>query len=149
MNRMIEMSGRTLQCVCIRKNNPTYEMVWGDSGSGRYSVRNWDGPVIGRGENIFIRRKSDLCAEIVPSAFSYQKEQESERKRSSGFHFMCGCRWQDIWKIRQKKGKEEPAEVLEDEETIAWILQCQANDEHAVDEEGNWSEQSRQLRKVL
>jgi hypothetical protein len=24
---------------------------------------------IGRGENIFIRRKSDLCAEIVPSAF--------------------------------------------------------------------------------
>ena len=25
---------------------------------------------------------------------------------------------------------------LEDEETIAWILQCQANDEHAVDEEG-------------
>ncbi len=50
---MIEMSGRTLQCVCIRKNNPTYEMVWGDSGSVRYSVRNWDGPVIGRGENIF------------------------------------------------------------------------------------------------
>ena len=29
-------------------------MVWGDSGSVRYSVRNWDGPVIGRGENIFI-----------------------------------------------------------------------------------------------
>lgn len=25
---------------------------------------------------------------------------------------------------------------MEDEETIAWILQCQANDEHAVDEEG-------------
>ena len=44
-------------------------MVWGDSGSVRYSVRNWYGPVIGRGENIFIRRKSDLCAEIVPSAF--------------------------------------------------------------------------------
>ncbi len=78
---MIEMSGRTLQCVCIRKNNPTYEMVWGDSGSVRYSVRNWDGPVIGRGENIFIRRKSDLCAEIVPSAFfSYQKEQGTERE---------------------------------------------------------------------
>lgn len=36
----------------------------------------------------------------------------------------------------RKRGKEEPAEVLEDEETIAWILQCQANDEHAVDEEG-------------
>ena len=44
-------------------------MVWGDSGSVRYSVRNWYGPVIGRGENIFIRRKSYLCAEIVPSAF--------------------------------------------------------------------------------
>ena len=36
----------------------------------------------------------------------------------------------------EKRGKEEPAEVLEDDETIAWILQCQANDEHAVDEEG-------------
>ncbi len=36
---------------------------------------------------------------------------------------------------------------MEDEETIAWILQCQANDEHAVDEEGNWSEQSRQLQE--
>ena len=39
--------------VYKKKINPTYEMVWGDSGSVRYSVRNWDGPVIGRGENIF------------------------------------------------------------------------------------------------
>lgn len=134
---MIEMSGRTLQCVCIRKNNPTYEMVWGDSGSVRYSVRNWDGPVIGRGENIFIRRKSDLCAEIVPSAF-FLSERTGNRK---GRDLLAPTSCVDaVGRISgrsdRKRGKEEPAEVLEDEETIAWILQCQANDEHTVDEEG-------------
>ena len=111
-------------------------MVWGDSGSVRYSVRNWDGPVIGRGENIFIRRKSDLCAEIVPSAFFLSERTGIRKGRDLLAPTSCVDAVGRISGRTEKRGKEEPAEVLEDEETIAWILQCQANDEHAVDEEG-------------
>lgn len=90
------------------------------------------------GENIFIRRKSDLCAEIVPSAFFLsERTKESERGRDlAGFRHVWMPLAGYLEDQTEKRGKEEPTEVLEDEETIAWILQCQANDEHAVDEEG-------------
>ena len=95
------------------------------------------GPVIGRGENIFIRRKSDLCAEIVPSAFFLSERTGDRKGRDLRLPLHV---WMPLAGYpedqTEKRGKEEPAEVLEDEETIAWILQCQANDEHAVDEEG-------------
>ena len=82
--------------------------------------------------------------------FSYQKEQGTEREEIFRLPLHV---WMPLAGYpedqTEKRGKEEPVEVLEDEETIAWILQCQANDEHAVDEEGNWLEQSRKLRKVL
>lgn len=54
----------------------------------------------------FLLEESQIYAQkLYLPLFSYQKEQEQKGKRSSGSHFMCGCRWQDIWKIRQKKGK--------------------------------------------
>ena len=66
--------------VYKEKNNPTYEMVWGDSGSVRYSVRNWDGPVIGRGRTFLLEESQTYAQKLYLPLFSYQKEQESERE---------------------------------------------------------------------
>ena len=87
---------------------------------------------------IFLLEESQIYAQkLYLPLFSYQKEQESEREEIFRLPLHV---WMPLAGYledqTEKRGKEEPAEVLEDEETIAWILQCQANDEHAVDEEG-------------
>ena len=86
----------------------------------------------------FLLEESQIYAQkLYLPLFSYQKEQESEREEIFWLPLHV---WMPLVGYledqTEKRGKEEPAEVLEDEETIAWILQCQANDEHAVDEEG-------------
>ena len=87
---------------------------------------------------IFLLEESQIYAQkLYLPLFSYQKEQESEREEIFRLPLHV---WMPLAGYledqTEKRGKEEPTEVLEDEETIAWILQCQANDEHAVDEEG-------------
>ena len=85
----------------------------------------------------FLLEESQIYAQkLYLPLFSYQKEQESEKE---GIFKIPLHVWMPLAGYLEdqieKRGKEEQAEVLEDEETIAWILQCQANDEHAVDEE--------------
>lgn len=86
----------------------------------------------------FLLEESQIYAQkLYLPLFSYQKEQESEREEIFRLPLHV---WMPLAGYledqTEKRGKEEPEEVLEDEETIAWILQCQANDEHTVDEEG-------------
>ena len=89
------------------------------------------------GRTFLLEESQTYAQKLYLPLFSYQKEQESEREEIFWLPLHV---WMPLAGYledqTEKRGKEEPAEVLEDEETIAWILQCQANDEHAVDEEG-------------
>ena len=89
------------------------------------------------GRTFLLEESQTYAQKLYLPLFSYQKEQESEREEIFRLPLHV---WMPLAGYledqTEKRGKKEPAEVLEDEETIAWILQCQANDEHAVDEEG-------------
>ena len=89
------------------------------------------------GRTFLLEESQTYAQKLYLPLFSYQKEQESEREEIFRLPLHV---WMPLAGYledqTEKRGKEEPAEVLEDEETIAWILQCQANDEHTVDEEG-------------
>ncbi len=89
------------------------------------------------GRTFLLEESQTYAQKLYLPLFSYQKEQGIRKGRDLQDSTSCVDAVGRISEDQtEKRGKEEPVEVLEDEETIAWILQCQANDEHAVDEEG-------------
>ena len=89
------------------------------------------------GRTFLLEESQTYAQKLYLPLFSYQKEQESEREEIFRLPLHV---WMPLAGYledqTEKRGKEEPEEVLEDEETIAKILESQANDENAVDENG-------------
>lgn len=86
--------------------------------------------------SIFLWKESHSHAQkLYLPLFSYQKEQNTGKENVLKKQLRLWIPLAEY--LEDQAGQEESGEVLEDEETIAWILQCQANDEHAVDADGN------------
>ena len=86
--------------------------------------------------SMFLWRESRSHAQtLYLPLFSYQKEQDTGKGNILKKQLYL---WIPLAEYLEDQASQEVSgEVLEDEETIAWILQCQANDEHAVDADGN------------